>query len=63
MACKMLSSDVVLAIETFGFRICFEFLISNFELPGKQENKNSKARLVPACPGYVIPYLVINRDR
>ena len=29
MACKTLSSDVVLVIETFGFRICFEFWISD----------------------------------
>jgi hypothetical protein len=50
MACKTLSSGVVLVIETFGFRICFEFLISNFEFPDKQEIKNSKARLVPARP-------------
>jgi len=36
---------------SIGFRICFEFLISNFEFPDKQESKNSKACLVPACPG------------
>jgi hypothetical protein len=48
---KTLNSDVVLVIETFGFRIYFEFLISNFEFPDKQKSKNSKACLAPACPG------------
>ncbi len=51
MTCKTLSSDVVLVIETFGFRVCSEFLISNFEFLDKQVIKNSKACLVPACPG------------
>jgi len=58
MTWKTLNSDVVLVIETFGFRILarlrrvnFEFLISNFEFPDKRKNKNSKACLVPACPG------------
>jgi hypothetical protein len=33
---------------------------SNFEFPDKQEIKNSKARLVPACPalGYVTAIIV-----
>jgi hypothetical protein len=44
MACKTLSSDVVLVTETFGFRICFEF-------PDKQEIKDSEACLIPARPG------------
>ena len=52
MTWKTLNSDVVLVIETFGFRICFEFLISNFEFPDKQKIKNSKACLVMACPGW-----------
>jgi len=47
----MLNPDVVLVIETFGFRTCFEFLISSFEFPDKQKIKNSKACLIPACPG------------
>jgi len=51
MTWKNLSSDVVLVIETFGFRICFEFLISYFEFPDKQKIENSKAYLVLACPG------------
>jgi hypothetical protein len=58
MTWKNLSSDVVLVIETFGFRILarlrrvnFEFLISNFEFPDKQKIENSKAYLVLACPG------------
>jgi hypothetical protein len=37
MTWKTLNSDVVLVIETFGFTICFEFLISNFEFPDKQK--------------------------
>jgi hypothetical protein len=47
MTWKTLNSDVVLVIETFGFRILarlgrvnFEFLISNFEFPDKQEITN-----------------------
>ncbi|MGB2927763.1 MAG: hypothetical protein WBB70_02500, partial [Desulfobacterales bacterium] len=35
MTWKTLNFDVVLVIETFGFRICFEFRISNFEFPDK----------------------------
>ncbi len=35
MTWKTLNSDVVLVIETFGFRICFEFLISNFRTSRK----------------------------
>ena len=42
MAWKTMNSDVVLVIETFGFRICFEFLISNFEFPDKQNIKTQK---------------------
>jgi hypothetical protein len=41
-----LNPSVVLGIETFGFRVCFEFLISNFEFPDRQKIKNSKACLV-----------------
>jgi hypothetical protein len=58
MTWKTLNFDVVLVIETFGFRVLarlrrvnFEFLISNFEFPDKQKIKNSKACLVLACPG------------
>jgi hypothetical protein len=47
MTWKTLSTNAVLVIETFGFRIRFEFLISDFEFPDKQEIKNSKACLVP----------------
>jgi len=50
MIWKTFNSDVVSVIETFEFRICFEFLISNFEFPDKQKIKNSKACLIPACP-------------
>jgi len=39
MAWKTLSSDVVLVIETFGFRICFEFLISNFRISRKSKTQ------------------------
>jgi hypothetical protein len=49
MTGKTSNPDVVLVIETFGFRICFEFLISNFEFPDKQKINNSKADLVLAC--------------
>ncbi len=51
MTWKTLNSDVVLIVETFGFRICFEFLISNFEFPDKQKIKYFKVYLVMACPG------------
>jgi len=51
MTWKTLNFDVVLVIETFGFRICFEFLISNFEFPDKQKIINPKACSVLACPG------------
>ena len=46
MTWKTLQSDVVLVIETLGFKICFEFLISNFEFPDKQRIKKSEACLV-----------------
>jgi len=52
MTWKTLNSDVVLVIETFEFRICFEFLISNFGFPNRQKIKNLKASLIPACPGW-----------
>ena len=51
MTWKTLQSDVVLVIETLGFKIRFEFLISNFEFPDKQRIKKSEACLVFACPG------------
>ena len=51
MTWKTLNSDVVLVIETLGFKIRFEFLISNFEFPDKQRIKKSEACLVFACPG------------
>jgi hypothetical protein len=38
-----MNPGVVLVIETFGFRICLAFLISNFEFPDKQKTINSKA--------------------
>ena len=50
MTWNTLSSDVVLVIETFGFRICFEFRVSGFEFRDKHKIKDSKACLVPACP-------------
>ena len=35
MTWKTLNFDVVLVIEAFGFRICFEFRNSDFEFPDK----------------------------
>jgi hypothetical protein len=43
--------DIVLVIETFGFRICFGFGASDFEFAGPAITQKAKICLHTAGPG------------